>query len=66
MKDIVEGIQVAHGDVREARVDVTTSLLKSGYIDMMLAILKEFVRPKQFVVALPQASAWLASTERHH
>jgi hypothetical protein len=39
VKDIVEGIQVAHGDVREARVDVTTSLLKSGYIDMMLEAL---------------------------
>jgi hypothetical protein len=35
-------------------------------VDHEIAILKEFVRPKQFVVALPQASAWLASTERHH
>jgi hypothetical protein len=39
VKDIVEGIQVAHGGVQEARVDVTTSLLKSGYIDMMLEAL---------------------------
>jgi hypothetical protein len=38
-KDIVEGVQVAHGDVREDRVDVTASLLKSGYIDMMLEAL---------------------------